>query len=103
MGLFTNLSQHKVQGINLIFFIGASLVAIFMNWKNKKIKFKLTKWIIILGSIGSMLGAILSHKIESKSLKKYFGIFLILIAINGMYTFISQYIKEKRAKNKSVK
>jgi len=41
----------------------------------------------------------LATKIESNNLRKYFGIFLIIIAINGSYTFISQYIKDKKDKN----
>lgn len=93
-----NYSQQKIQGINLIFFIGSSIIAIFMNMKNKKIKLEIAKLSIIFGSIGAVVGAILSNKINSKHLKKYFGIFLILIAINGIYTFISQYMKNKKSK-----
>lgn len=97
MNLFTQISQLKVQGINLIFFIGSSSVAIYMNVRNKNIKLKLVKKIFFYGIIGAILGAVLSNKIDNNdSLKKYFGIFLIGIAITGTYTLISQYIKNKK-------
>lgn len=96
-------SQQKIQGINLIFFIGSSIIAIFFNMKNRKIKLEIAKPSIVYGCIGTVIGAILSNKINSKNLKKYFGIFLILIAINGIYPFISQYMIDKKVKNKKVK
>lgn len=74
-----------------------------MNIKNKNINFKIVKTMVIYGVIGAVIGAILSNKINNNSsLKKYFGIFLICIAINGTYTLISQYIKNKRDKNNNV-
>ena len=104
LNLFTEISQLKVQGINLIFFIGASSVAIYMNIINENIKFEFVKKIVFYGSIGTIIGAILSNKIDNNDLlKKYFGVFLILIAINGTYTLISQYIKNKRDKNNYIK
>ena len=36
LGIFTNLKQHLIQGTNLIFFIPTSIVAIYMNIKNKR-------------------------------------------------------------------
>lgn len=99
LSFFTDFHQQAVQGINLIFFIPTSLVAIYMNFKNKIIDFRISKKLLISGSVGSMLGAFMATKIDSSSLRKYFGIFLILIAINGSYTFISQYIKSKKDKN----
>lgn len=87
----------------MIFFVGASSIAIYMNIKNKNINFKIVKTMVIYGIIGAITGAFLSNRIENNnSLKKYFGIFLICIAINGTYTLISQYIKNKRDKNTNV-
>lgn len=96
---FSNIGQHEIQGINLIFFIPVSLVSIFMNCKNKLIDFKLSKKLIISGIFGAVLGAFLTSKINSRILKRCFGIFLIIIAINGTLTFISQYKKDKKSKN----
>ena len=59
LGLFTKLEQHLIQGINLVFFIPTSIMAIFMNIKNKNINYKLSILIIICGIIGAIIGAAL--------------------------------------------
>ncbi len=104
LNFFTNISQLKIQGINLIFFIGASIVAIYMNLKNKNIKLRVVKQMIFYGVLGTVIGAILSNKIKNDIvLRKCFGIFLLIIAINGTYTLFLQYIKKKKDKNINVK
>jgi hypothetical protein len=94
--LFSDVSQHVVQGINLIFFIPTSIVAIYMNIKNKNIDYKASKIVILSGAIGAMFGSILAMKIDNNSLKKYFGIFLIGIAIFEIYSFFKQYILKQK-------
>lgn len=99
LSFFTAIQQYEIQGINLIFFIPTSLIAIYVNYKNKLIDFKIAKKCILIGIVGALVGSYLASKIESKNLRKYFGIFLIIIAINGIYTFISQYKKDKSSQN----
>ncbi len=99
LGIFTNLNQHIIQGSNLIFFIPTSIVAIIMNIKNKTINYKNAFIIIIAGVIGAIAGCKISFNIESSNLKKYFGIFLLGIAIFEIYDFFSQYIKSKKENN----
>ena len=43
LSLFTEMKQHLIQGTNLIFFIPTSIVAIFMNVKEKRINYKIAK------------------------------------------------------------
>lgn len=100
LGLFTNLKQHLIQGTNLIFFIPTSIVAIFMNVKNKNIDYKISLIIIISGIIGAIVGSKISFKIENNQLKKYFGIFLLFIAFFEIYSFFKQYRLEKKENNK---
>lgn len=99
LGIFTNLEQHIIQGSNLIFFIPTSIVAIIMNIKNKTINYKNAFVIIISGIIGAVVGAEISFKIENQNLRKYFGFFLLGIAIFEIYDFFSQYIKSKKENN----
>lgn len=99
LGIFTQLNQHIIQGSNLIFFIPTSIVAIIMNIKNKTINYKNAIIIIIAGIIGAIVGCKISFAIESQKLKKYFGIFLLGIAIFEIYDFFSQYIKSKKENN----
>ncbi|MBO5397614.1 MAG: sulfite exporter TauE/SafE family protein [Clostridia bacterium] len=95
--LFSEVKQHIVQGINLIFFVPTSIVAIYMNIRNKNIDYDVAKTVIVSGVIGAITGSLMAIKINSDSLKKYFGIFLIGIAIFEIFSFFRQYIlKEKR-------
>lgn len=95
--LFSEVKQHIVQGINLIFFVPTSIVAIYMNIRNKNIDYDVAKTVIVSGVIGAITGSLIAIKINSDSLKKYFGIFLIGIAIFEIFSFFKQYIlKEKR-------
>ena len=98
LNLFGELEQHKIQGINLVFFIPTSLVAIYMNVKKKTIDYPLATVLIIFGIIGAILGSLVSFKIENRNLKKYFGIFLLIIAIFEIYSFFRQYRIDKKRK-----
>lgn len=98
LSLFTNLDQHLIQGINLIFFIPTSITAIILNIKNKTIDYKISTKIIICGIIGALIGSYISFVIDEKFLKKCFGIFLIIIAIFEIFTFFRQYILAKKEK-----
>lgn len=99
LSIFTNMKQHLIQGTNLIFFIPTSIAAIYMNIKNKTIDYKLATSIIIAGIVGAVVGSNLSFKVENKMLKKYFGIFLIFIAIFEIFEFFRQYILKKKENN----
>ena len=99
LNFFTDLEQHLIQGINLIFFIPVAVVAIYLNMKNKIIDWKISKIIIITGIIGAILGAKISIKINNLDLKKYFGYFLLLIAFFETYEFYKKYMKKKKLNN----
>ena len=102
LGLFTNLEQHLIQGTNLIFFIPTSIVAIYMNVKNKTINYKISIIVIISGIIGAIVGSKLSFKIQNNELRKYFGIFLLFIAFFEIYSFFRQYILQKKENNNDI-
>lgn len=98
LNLCTDLNEHVIQGINLITFIPTAIVACFINNKRKLIDFKISKTIIFYGIIGAIFGSIVSFKFESYKLKKFFGVFLILIGIYEIYKLSLKY-KRKNKKN----
>ncbi len=95
LSLFLGLDQHIAQATNLVFFIPTSLAAIFTNIKQKNIDAKLALSISFYGIIGACLGAIIAKNISSENLKKYFAIFILLIAIHEVYELYKEY-KTKR-------
>jgi uncharacterized membrane protein YfcA len=97
---FNGVEQHIAQATNLIFFIPTSIAAIITNWKYKLIDKKLAISISIWGTIGAALGAMFSNRTNVDYLRKYFGIFLAIIAIWEIYSYFRLYIfKEKRENN----
>lgn len=103
LSLFCNMNQHIAQATNLVFFIPTSCAAIFINWKQKLIKWKVAIPICISGCIGAVIGSIISNKMDVNNLRKYFGYFLGLIAILQIYTLIKEYIISKKRNNKDIK
>ena len=97
---FCGLEQHVAQATNLIFFIPTSIVAIIVNIKNKNINLKLATIISIFGILGAIIGANISVHTDVKMLRKYFGIFLAIIAVHEIYTIIKENKKIKLRENK---
>lgn len=96
------IEQHTAQATNLIFFIPTSIVAIIVNLKNKNIDLKLAITISIFGIIGAIIGANISIYMDVNLLKKCFGIFLIAVTINEIYSIIKLYKKDKKEDNKTI-
>lgn len=100
LSVFLGIDQKIAQATNLIFFIPTSIAAIYVNMKEKKINLKVAKVIIFWGIIGAAIGAVIAQNIDTKVLKKLFGIFLEFIAIHEIYIIIKEYIFSKKSNNK---
>lgn len=101
LSIFLGVEQHIAQATNLVFFVPTSISAIIISIKSKLIEWKIGMVVAITGIIGAIIGANISAKIEVKSLKRYFGIFLAGIAIYEIYSMIKEYKKEKYSNNKN--
>ena len=97
--LFLGIEQHISQATNVIFFVPTAISAIIIFIKNKNINFKIGIPICLFGIIGATIGSILSTKMNVTTLKKYFGIFLILIAVHEIYYLFRMYRKEENRNN----
>ena len=95
------IEQHIAEATNLIFFIPTSIVAIIVNIKNKNIKFKIATIISIFGILGAIVGANISIHTDVNRLRKFFGIFLAVIAIHEIYTIIKENKKIRKGHNKN--
>lgn len=91
LSVFLGIEQHTAQATNLIFFIPTSIVAIIVSIKEKLIDLKIGITIAITGVVGALIGASISSKMQVGTLKKYFSVFLIAIAIYEVYSLIKQY------------
>lgn len=88
---FLKIDQKLAQASNLIFFIPTSIVAIIFNLKNKNIEIKKDASIIVFGVVGSIIGSLISAKLNTLILGKIFGVFLLAMAVY----YIIKMIKAK--------
>jgi len=77
--IFVKPEQHIAQSINLLFFIPTAIVALTVHIKNKRIDFGMALPIIIFGLIGAYLGSRIAITLPGDVLKKWFGIFLLVM------------------------
>lgn len=101
LSLFMNIDQHMAQATNFLFFIPTSVAAILVNLKEKNIDKNVSLFVIIFGMIGAIIGSLLSQRINSMKLKKYFAVFILIIAIHEIYVLIKEYRKERIRHNKN--
>lgn len=96
LSLFMGLEQHIAQATNLVFFIPTSIAAILTNLKQKNVDLKLAINISSFGIIGAIIGSIISNSISSENLKKYFAIFILIIALHEIYELYKEYKNKKK-------
>lgn len=99
LSVFLGVEQHTAQATNLVFFVPTSISAIIVSIKSRLIEWKIGITLAISGVIGAIIGANISTRLEVKSLKRYFGIFLSLIAIYEIYSIIKEYKRGKTRDN----
>ena len=99
---FLNINQHMAQATNLIYFIPTSIAAIWIYWKNgnvnKKVILKMLPFSIIFGVLGSYIATL----IDAQSLKKYFGIFLLVIGMYEMFITVKNKFDENKSKTYNI-
>ncbi len=83
--LFSGISQHTAQGVNLLYFIPTAAIALFIHRKNHQLLFKLAIPVVLFGILGAAGGAFLALKLKSDLLRKLFGIFLFLMGAYEVY------------------
>lgn len=98
---FVGLEQHIAQATNLIYFVPTAISAIIVNYRDKNIDTKLAKYISIYGIIGAIIGALISINLDVQKLRKFYGIFLAIIAIHEIYTLFKEYKLHRKRNTKS--
>lgn len=84
--IFAGIEQATAQGINLVFFIPISIVAILIYYKKKLISWKTSAIASIFGILGAVSGSLLSTVIDSSLLSKIFGLLLFIIGLNQLFS-----------------
>jgi len=84
---FIKVTQQIAQSINLISFIPAASLAVYIHYKNGNIEKDMLIPLIISGVIGAIVGSISAVKLDPSLLKKIFSGFLFIM---GTYEIFSK-------------
>lgn len=86
-----NMPQLDAQGLNLAFFVAASLSSLLYHVRKRKMNFKLTLLLCIFGVPGAYLGFKAAAATAPETVRRVFGWLLI---ISGCITFFSSKRKK---------
>lgn len=86
--------QHIAQSVNLLFFVPTAIIALIIHIRNRLVDFKIAVPIILSGIFGSLAGSWLAVVLAEGSLKKLFGVFLLVMSVYEMLR------KDKNGKRK---
>jgi uncharacterized membrane protein YfcA len=90
-----NIPQHTAQGICLASFVPTAIVAVITHLRQNNVNIKLALCLTVGALAGALLGATLAHHVEAALLKKFFGVFLVIM---GVYEFLGKPQKQKKSK-----
>ena len=76
--LFLGKEQFLSQGINLLFFLAASVSSLFIHLRQRRIDWRAVTAIALIGSAGVLLGAALAGELSGGILRKIFAGFMIV-------------------------
>lgn len=80
------LTQHQAQGTALAVMVPPiALLAAWRYWQAGNVKLSVAVFVCLGFFIGGLLGAHLAHYIPSLTLKRIFGIFLLVVAIKMIF------------------
>ncbi len=98
--LIRGADQISAQGINLYFFVFASIAALFIHCKKRRINFPLVLLLAAFGMPMSLLGGLLASVTDPYLLRKIFGIMLIVAGGISLFRMAKPYLSNKKERKK---
>ena len=86
--LFLNFEQTLSQGINLLCFLVVAIISLLIHSKNGYLETEGVFLIVVMGTLSSILGAILAGCIDGQILRICFGVFLCFLGCFQLYNMI---------------
>ena len=95
--IFLGFNQKNAQAINLLVFIPMSIISLIIHIKNKLVDFSVGIPIISIGILFSLIGSYFANLLSNENLRKYFGVFLLIV---GIYQALQTLLSIKKKKDK---
>ncbi|MBN2635751.1 MAG: sulfite exporter TauE/SafE family protein [Prolixibacteraceae bacterium] len=81
------LSQHNAQGTSLAFMLPpVGILATWNYWKAGYVNWKIALILSVTFFVGAYLGSLFSINISDRTLRRMFGVLMIIIAIKMIFT-----------------
>lgn len=96
LALFTQTVQKSAQGINLLFFIPITILAVILHIRNKMIDIKTALICSAIGAAAVAGGFYAAQLLDNRWLRKVFAVFIIFAGIKDIF---SKYNKKDTHKN----
>lgn len=84
--IFAGVEQHVAQAANLIAFLPMAAVSLSVHKKGGLVRGGELGFIIVPALAASVLGGVAASFLPGEILKKFFGVFLIILAVKGLFT-----------------
>lgn len=79
---FVGMSQHQAQGTSLAMMIPPiGILAVVHYWKNDYVNFKVAGILVCGFVVGALVGSRIAVSLPEGTLKKIFGVIMVLIAL----------------------
>ena len=85
MTAFAGVEQHLAQGINLLYFLPAGLMALPAHIRNGYIAKEALVPAIGAGLLCAALAAWVATALEVEQLRKFFGVFLVVVGVMELF------------------
>lgn len=85
-----SMEQVAAQGINLLYFLPTAAASLIFHIKNKAIVWRVVIPAALCGTVTAVLGALLSSRMESDLLRRFFGAFLLIVGVKEFFTKTKQ-------------
>jgi uncharacterized membrane protein YfcA len=96
-GLFSNLGQAALQGLNLLAFVPSASAAAFIYAREKRLRFRLVKKMALLALLGAAAGAAVAlFAVDQAVLRRVYGGFLLSV---GIWQWIAAEKRHKFERN----
>lgn len=86
LAIFTDIVQKGAQGINLLFFIPITVIAVYLHIKNKLIDVKTAVICSVIGLPAVVAGFYLTQSIDNQWLRKGFAVFIIIAGLKDLFS-----------------
>lgn len=76
---------RNARAVNLLFFLPAALIACFIRYRQGELNWKAIVPAILSGCLFAIVGSMIANRINTDTLKKLFGILLILAGAKELF------------------